>query len=146
MDIGQSQRDRAVRSPPHEKGRNQGQLPRAAEHDAGLLEEEAQNGIRRPGACHRATSWQRGLYCLKLPIPLPTAAEESGDLRYHRTPETGQEAFEQLCIFFVSVYVRHWFQAPYIADSPINDLLLLKEIIAYGQPVDAVVAGIRWKK
>ena len=45
MDIGQSQRDRAVRSPPHGEGRNLGQPPGAAEHDAGLLEEEAQNGI-----------------------------------------------------------------------------------------------------
>ena len=50
MDIGQSQRDRAVRSPPHEKGRNQGQLLGAAEHDAGLLEEEAQNDIPPSGS------------------------------------------------------------------------------------------------
>ena len=98
--------------------------------------------FRRPGAYHRARWMAKGLYCLKIYLfrrQLKKAANFA--ITKHQ-----EEAIKRLCAFLVSVYVRHWFGAPHAVDAPINDLLLLKEIEAYGQLVDADVAGKAMEK
>lgn len=98
--------------------------------------------FRRPGAYHRARWMAKGLYCLKICL-FRRQLKEAANFAISKHQE---QAIQRLCTFLVSVYVRHWFEAPYAADAPINDLLLVKEIEAYGQLVDADVAGKAMQK
>ena len=91
--------------------------------------------FRRPGAYHRANWMAKGLYCLQIYL-FRRQLKEASNFAFTRHQE---EAIKRVCVFLVSIYVRHWFEAPRAVDAPINDLLLLKEIEAY-ELVDADVA------
>ena len=91
--------------------------------------------FRRPGAYHRARWMAKGLYCIQIYL-FRRQLKEASNFAFTRHQE---EAIKRVCVFLVSIYVRHWFEAPRAVDAPINDLLLLKEIEAY-KLVDADVA------
>lgn len=103
MDIGQSQRDRTVRPPPHGKAETRDDYLELLNLTLTYLGKNLKMAFRRPGAYHRAHWMAKGLNCLKIYLFLWQLKEaENFAITKHQ-----EEAIKRLCTFLVSVYVRH---------------------------------------
>lgn len=56
-----------------------------------------------------------------------------------------RNAFSDICLFIVSIYIQVWFCVPLAVEAPNHDLQFLKKLIHY-QTVDSVVSCIILRK
>lgn len=76
-----------------------------------------------PGATSGARWMCRAIYALKTYLFRHTLELDDDSIA----------ALERFCLFVSLVYTKYWNQCPNVADAPVNDLALLKEIHQYGQ-------------
>lgn len=83
-------------------------------------------GIRfmTPGATSHARWMSKLIYSLKVYI-------FSAQFNLSTKEKKG---LEEICIFIVTVYIKHWFTAPLAICAPNNDLQLIKTLIQYDNP------------
>ncbi|CAB0011201.1 unnamed protein product, partial [Nesidiocoris tenuis] len=83
------------------------------------------NGINfmAPAGLHRARWMAKGIYAIKVYM-------FRGEFKMTKKEEV---AITELCMFVVSIYVYHWFQAPSCRFAPRNDLKLLKDLKVYNK-------------
>ncbi|CAB0020555.1 unnamed protein product [Nesidiocoris tenuis] len=95
------------------------------------------NGINfmAPAGLHRARWMAKGIYAIKVYM-------FRGEFKMTKKEEV---AITELCMFVVSIYVYHWFQAPSCRFAPRNDLKLLKDLKAYNK-VNEAIAEVALKK
>ncbi|CAB0016747.1 unnamed protein product [Nesidiocoris tenuis] len=95
------------------------------------------NGINfmAPAGLHRARWMAKGIYAIKVYM-------FRGEFKMTKKEEV---AITELCMFVVSIYVYHWFQAPSCRFAPRNDLKLLKDLKAYNKMNEAI-AEVALKK
>ncbi|BET01714.1 Flavin containing amine oxidoreductase [Nesidiocoris tenuis] len=88
------------------------------------------NGINfmAPAGLHRARWMAKGIYAIKVYM-------FRGEFKMTKKEEV---AITELCMFVVSIYVYHWFQAPSCRFAPRNDLKLLKDLKAYNKVNEAI--------
>ncbi|BES92280.1 Hypothetical protein NTJ_05089 [Nesidiocoris tenuis] len=95
------------------------------------------NGINfmAPAGLHRARWMAKGIYAIKVYM-------FRGEFKMTKKEEV---AITELCMFVVSIYVYHWFQAPSCRFAPRNDLKLLKDLKVYNK-VNEAIAEVALKK
>lgn len=76
--------------------------------------------IKVPGATSNARWMAKAIYALKTYL-FRSQLELTQD---------SIDALERFCLFVVLIYVKFWNQCPNVFDAPINDLTLLKKLIA----------------
>lgn len=96
-----------------------------------LLGSTPPTGIRfkKPGAYHRARWMAKAIYCIKIFM----------FKRQFKIKAIEEKKLEDVCLFIVSIYIRHWFSAPNAASAPRNDLTLLKSLHNY-KSINAQIA------
>ena len=77
--------------------------------------------FRRPGAVHHARWMAKALYAVKIVLL-------KSQFRLTQSQEKG---LRELVLFVCTVYARAWFQSPRADDAAVNDLALLRDLIAY---------------
>lgn len=81
------------------------------------------NGIsfHYPGAYHHARWMSKAIYSLKIYM----------FRKQFKLSVREENAFRDICIFVVKLYVEVWFKCPVAIESPFNDLIFLKKLIEY---------------
>jgi len=77
--------------------------------------------FRYPGAFHHARWMPKAIYSFKIFLfqnQFQCQAKE-------------RNAFRDICIFLINIYVKTWFRAPFAIEAPLNDYNLLKSLVEY---------------
>lgn len=77
--------------------------------------------FRYPGAFHHAWWMSKAIYSFKIFLfqnQFQCQAKE-------------RNAFRDICIFLINIYVKTWFRAPFAIEAPLNDYNLLKSLVEY---------------
>ncbi|KAF0705140.1 Uncharacterized protein FWK35_00032037, partial [Aphis craccivora] len=88
-----------------------------------FLGENPPNGIffHYPGALHHARWMSKAINSLKIYM----------FRKQFKLNIREENAFQDICIFLVTIYVEAWFRCPAEIDAPYNDLIFLKKLIEY---------------
>ena len=88
-----------------------------------FLGEKPPNGIsfHYPGAYHHARWMSKAIYSLKIYM----------FRKQFKLNVREENAFRDINIFLVNVYVKAWFECPVAIESSFNDFIFLKKLIKY---------------
>ena len=96
------------------------------------LSDENEHRIKhfnRPGALHRARWMSKMIYCIKLDL---LGTKIVNELPRGAVFGSGQlQKVKMFVQFFVFCYIPWWLTSPVAAAAPVNDLLLINELINY---------------
>lgn len=77
--------------------------------------------FRYPGAFHHARWMSKAIYSFKIFMFQNQFQCQAKEIN----------AFRDICIFLINIYVRTWFRAPFAIEAPLNDYNLLKSLVKY---------------
>lgn len=90
---------------------------------------EKQLSFKAPAGVHRARWMAKAIYALKIYL-------FRSQFQLTKKELTG---IREICIFSAAIYIKNWFQASSPAYAPLNDLQLLKDLVAF-KAVNDIVA------
>ena len=91
--------------------------------------EQGSNMLNRPGALHRARWMSKMIYCLKIDLLSNKIIE---DLPKGTVYASGQQQkIKSFVQFFIFCYASWWLTSPIPASAPLNDLMLINNLIKY---------------
>lgn len=77
--------------------------------------------IRKTGACHQVRWMAKAIYCLKIFL-----------LRLEfNFSKTEENAICRVSAFIIKIYIKSWFTATNVSEAPLNDIDLIRRLLAY---------------
>merc|ERR1712240_679492 len=83
----------------------------------------------RPGALHRARWMSKMIYCLKIDLLSNKIIEELPKGTVYASGQ--QQKIKSFVHFFIFCYASWWLTSPIPASAPLNDLMLINNLIKY---------------
>ena len=87
------------------------------------------SNFNRPGALHRARWMSKMIYCLKIDLLSDKIVENCQRVMF-LVPGSNKK-IQRFVQFFIFCYVSWWLTAPILASTPLNNLMLINNLIQY---------------